>query len=144
MILARLQQRRDNEMANISPVSPTILVTGTDGRMRHAITNKVYGAGAAYLVLTFADDENAERVMGALSYLDIAVIDTSTVGVPHKTDLAQRIHTHWPKAGIIVTSVNTRTEPDNLPGFARFIYDPLCGDTLLNSIRELLSKQGSN
>src|SRR6185437_11807771 len=122
-------------MANIGPVSPTILVTGTDSKTRYAITNKVDGAGEAYLVVTFADDENAARVMGALSYLDIAVIDTSTVGVPHKTDLPQQIHTRWPKAGIIVTSVNSKTEPDDLPEGARFIFEPHRGDILLSHIK---------
>jgi hypothetical protein len=128
-------------MTDIDPESPTILVTGTDGRTRHAITNKIDEAGEDYLIVIFADNEKAPRQMGALAYLDIAVIDTSTVGAPHRTNLPQQIHTRWPKAGIIVTSVNSKTEPDDLPEGARFIFEPHRGDILLSHIKELLSQQ---
>jgi hypothetical protein len=119
----------------------TLLVTSVKADAGSLIVSKIEEAGEGYVVVPIADDQNAPRLIGALPRLDVAVIDTSTVGAPHKTDLIQKIRTRWPNAGIIVTSMNNSTEPNNLPSGVRFIYKPHEGDDLLKAVRELLGEQ---
>ena len=95
-------------------------------------------------VLTRADFEviQAQRPAEAWATLeagediDVLLADIDLPCAPKGIDLGRYIHDRWPGLGLVLTSDQVRRlRPDEVPGDACFLPQPIPADTLLEEIK---------
>src|SRR5215211_1603442 len=91
---------------------------------------------AAFEVIQTQDADEAWATLEARDDVDVLLADIDIPSPTSGVELSRYIHDRWPGLGLVLTSDQVRhLRPDEVPGDACFLPQPIPADTLLEEIK---------
>jgi two-component system, response regulator PdtaR len=119
---------------------PTILVVEEEALLRMDAAGLLEENG--FGVLEAANADSALKLLETRDDVRLLFTGIQMPGSCDGMDLARQVHARWPHILLVITSVQDKPDPAEIPDDGRFVAKPYQPNELLGEVNDLMRKAG--